>query len=385
MRTRPRPYPPGISVVIPTEGRTELTAGLLRDLRAARESFALPSEVLVVDSSHDAEREVILRAAAETGARYLSGPLGVRRKRNLGVSEARYSVILFLDSDCRPAPDLLTRHSRSYETGSGPSPGGVLGRTLFDGPQTPAWHLVQSSSLVAHFSRASRSPSAPWGPTANISFRREVLDEVGLFDTGFPFKLGGDDLDLSYRVVKAGYRLACDPEAVVYHTRSTWSTLGSVLRRALRWGRMEYYLYRKHPSARFPAPPNFWGWALSVWALFGLQGVLAQTLDFAAWGLLWIPLALILYSAFEAADGTAGTRLRGFWTSLGAAVPELTYQSGASFEFARHGDPRFLWSRAWFDPDAPRTNWPSEARNYWSNLISLLVVQLLAFATYGRG
>ncbi len=52
-----------------------------------------------------------------------------------------------------------------------------------------------------------------------MSFRREVLLKVNGFDPYFPIN-AGEDLDLGYRLVRAGYQLRYNPAAIVYHQHS---------------------------------------------------------------------------------------------------------------------------------------------------------------------
>ena len=48
-----------------------------------------------------------------------------------------------------------------------------------------------------------------------MAVKREALDKVGLFDDDFVAHW--EDVDLSWRIRLAGYRIALVPEAVVYH------------------------------------------------------------------------------------------------------------------------------------------------------------------------
>ena len=94
------------SVVIPVHGRAELLARLLGSLREA-ETGASQVEIVVVDSSGDAEALVIREACASLGAAWLAGPKNVRRKRNLGAGATTAPWLLFLDSDCTASPALF--------------------------------------------------------------------------------------------------------------------------------------------------------------------------------------------------------------------------------------------------------------------------------------
>ena len=59
-----------------------------------------------------------------------------------------------------------------------------------------------------------------FGCGCNMVFRRRTLIELGGFDdaldTGAPLP-GGGDLDMFYRVVRAGYPLVSEPRLLVYH------------------------------------------------------------------------------------------------------------------------------------------------------------------------
>ena len=59
-----------------------------------------------------------------------------------------------------------------------------------------------------------------FGAGCNMVFRRQVLLELGGFDdaldTGAPLP-GGGDLDIFYRLVRAGYPLVREPDLLVFH------------------------------------------------------------------------------------------------------------------------------------------------------------------------
>ncbi len=57
--------------------------------------------------------------------------------------------------------------------------------------------------------------------------KRAVFENVGLFDERFFLYL--EDLDFSYRVVKAGFKLIFNPQAVVWHKNAGSSSAGSAL------------------------------------------------------------------------------------------------------------------------------------------------------------
>lgn len=377
-------YQEGISIVISTEGRIQLTCHLIQHLDALRRKVKFSTEVLVIDSSKGAEQRAIIEVCTNYRAKWLKGPISVRMKRNIGIIKACYSVILFLDSDCDPHENLLQQHWDMIQRQDIPNLGGVLGSLEFTGPKTLAWALVKNSSLVQQFNLTTPG-YAKWGPSANLSIRREVLDIIGLFDESFPFKLGGDDLDLTYRLTNSGWILLKCPDALVYHDRSTWSSLKAVLGRALRWGRMEFHLYKKHASLQMMHPPSFFGWLIAISLFSVISTVITKFWQYLVFPLGWIVISNLLFSLWISLviKGTLKDKWYVFRDSLLNSVPELVYQFGSTYEFLKHGDLRFFYSRPLLNPDWITGIWAGEACNTWSNLLALFI-NFLAIAYWTR-
>src|SRR5262249_268139 len=81
----------------------------------------------------------------------------------------------------------------------------------------------------------------PYVITMNWASPRAVLERVGLFDEGL---LRCEDVDLSYRIGAAGYRLAFAPDAVVYH-RNERSVVG-LFREGVQHGFYAVPVVRRH-------------------------------------------------------------------------------------------------------------------------------------------
>jgi hypothetical protein len=370
-------YQRGVSIIIPTEQRAALTEDLLERLDELRSKIDIANEVIVVDSSWGKDQAKITSACNKYDALLFVGPANVRRKRNLGISKSRYSIILFLDSDCIPADGLLQAHWAHYNNLDTLHISGVLGHTTFIGSETLAWKLVRHSSLLKQFDAGEKTQLIIWGPTINLSVRRDVLDDIGMFDESFPFKLGGDDLDLTYRLTQSGRKLLSEPNAIVYHKLDTWNSLRAVLKRAFRWGRMEYHLFRKHPDLRSKYPPTIWGWLILILALSITQSIILGALYFMYLPLLWFLISLLFFSSCEALDNNMlwRDRLKVFVKSFCTAIPELVYQLGSTFEFIKHADPRFFYSRVLLNHGGINGVWIPEAWNTWSNLAALILSQ----------
>lgn len=237
------------SIIVPTWNREELVEKLLKSLYDERKRYEKgKSELLIIDSSKGDAKEKIISFCEKYDGKYISGSDSVRQKRNKGISLAKYDYILFIDSDVTVKLGLLDEYYKAYQDAKIDNLGGVLGYTEFVGEKSFYWKMLEKTSFVDSFSFARKYPYHSWTIGNNVSFKKDVLLEIGMFEENFPFKLGGDDLDLSYRVTKKGYMIGSAPYAVTYHSRETWNNFKAIHDRAKRWGSMEYFISKRHPE-----------------------------------------------------------------------------------------------------------------------------------------
>ena len=89
---------------------------------------------------------------------------------------------------------------------------GIAGGTIRAVP--PAGDVERFGEVIHDHRRAIEVFEPPYAITMNWASRRSVLEELGGFDERFR---RCEDVDLSYRMIQAGYRLAFAPAAVIYH------------------------------------------------------------------------------------------------------------------------------------------------------------------------
>jgi GT2 family glycosyltransferase len=96
---------PAISLVVSTLGRVDTLERLLLSL--SHQSFA-EFEVIVVDQNNDGLLEPLMaRFAADPRFRHSRSPRGVSKGRNVGIAEARASIVGFPDDDCWYSENVL--------------------------------------------------------------------------------------------------------------------------------------------------------------------------------------------------------------------------------------------------------------------------------------
>lgn len=277
------------SIVIPTWNRAHLVEALLESLYKERNRYQKgETEVLIVDSSENDEKLSILNSCNKYNALYIEGDNSVRKKRNKGITLAKYDYILFIDSDVTVEEGLLDEYVEAYKNPYNVNLGGVLGYTEFVGKKTFWWKILEKTTLVDSFSFARNYPFHSWTIGNNVSFKKSVLLEIGMFEENFPFKLGGDDLDMTYRVTKAGYMIGSAPNAITYHSRETWNNHKAIHDRAKRWGTMENFIVARHPELYKRIIPKSYVIELMVFFVSALLSLFAKNFTPATTTLLWL-------------------------------------------------------------------------------------------------
>ena len=103
----------GLSIVIPTHGRSDLVVALLQSIADDAKKTPFPVEVILVDDTPPPQKELIARTAKNYNAKIVTGVRHVGEKRNRGLVEAQYDFVLFLDSDVSIKPGTLNAHYRA--------------------------------------------------------------------------------------------------------------------------------------------------------------------------------------------------------------------------------------------------------------------------------
>ena len=331
------------SIVIPTHNRSALVAVLLQTLSIARAGFTGAVEVFVIDSSEGDEATTIQELCVKWGASYLRCTNNVCKKRNIGIQKASGEYVFFTDSDCEVPPDILNQHAQTYES-AGEDVGGVLGLTTITGDLTPIWRTLElDSSFTAAFSFARWLKYAPWGTCTNISFRKEVLLQVGGFDENWPLAVYGEDVDLGLRVNEAGFRIQCNPQAIVRHNCASISSLRQVLRKKYLTGRADYYLGQKHPVYLSPEFPGWPGMTLLVLFVLLLRSLVIGSFLSMLHGVIWLLVGVLCQSILTArASGTGG---RSILRHTAVILFEAVFELGRLIESFRHGEVKRLWTK----------------------------------------
>jgi len=366
-----------ISVIIPTHGRIQLLEALFISLNKALNEFKCQVEILIIDSSKQEDSKKIESLCEQYEAKYIKGSINVREKRNLGIREAGGEIILFVDSDCEVTERLFEEHLKMYNE---LDTAGILGVTEFVGKETTTWKIVQRTKFLDAFSfaktLASYVKSAPWGTCTNLSLKKEILEKVRGFDTNFPFRLGGDDTDLGIRINKAGYKIKMNPNAIVYHTRETWSKFSAVLKRVFRWGRTDYYVfYRKHRdklSSAFPKPIAIFTFLL----IFSfIKGCMSNLLLYLSLPFIWLLLFLFLNAFLKIVSSKDS--LKNIHLEMLSQFLHFLFDFGTIFESIKNQSILAFFKAPLDDPRQVIVLWSEKVWEVWSIMFGTFLILLI--------
>jgi biofilm PGA synthesis N-glycosyltransferase PgaC len=319
---------PRLSVVVPAFEEARVIDQCVRSI--ARSDYPRLEIVCVDDGSTDdtfarmrqlaADHPGVVRALRQANA-------GKGAALNTGIAAATGEVLVLVDADGVFRPDTLTMLLRGFRS---PPIGAVCGN---DRPVNLDRTLTRLLSVISHVGTGlMRRGLDVLGCLPVVSgnigaYRRDVLDRVGPLRTDTL----GEDLELTWRVHRAGFQVAFAPEAVVY--AESPSTLRGLWRQRVRWARGLLQATEMHWS--MVGNPRYG--AFGVYLLFNLvTQVIAPFLQLsAAVGVGWL----------LAADGTdwlprtwwAWVLLLGVPTSLALLALALTLDRAVD-------DLRHLWT-----------------------------------------
>ncbi|MGE5446163.1 MAG: glycosyltransferase [Ignavibacteriales bacterium] len=205
---------PFVSVIIPALDNETL----MKDCLISLLQTVYPPErreILVVDNgSTDRTADIIKSFPVQ----YLyEKRKGVSYARNRGIKASKGEILAFTDPDCVVSKGWLNELVRPFNEEDA---GGVAGAIIPYPGQTPAERYA--ARIRSHSQeRPMNHPLRPFAMTPNIAFRREVFQEIGLFDTRFPGG-GWEDADLCWRFFRGtNLKLKYTPRAIVFHRYRT--------------------------------------------------------------------------------------------------------------------------------------------------------------------
>lgn len=308
------------SFIIPVYNRPAEVDELLASLAGLERADC---EVIVVEDGSTADcEEVVGRYADRLDIHYLRKPnSGPGPSRNMGAEVARGEWLLIVDSDVVVPGGYLKAVDNALQAGDLDAFGGPDRARADFTPTQRAVDYAMTSWLTTGGIRGGRTRKRMdrFHPRSyNMGIRRTAFLAVG----GFSTMRYGEDIDLSLRLLRAGYRTGLVGDAWVWHKRR--STLRQFFHQVHHSGQARIDLARRHPGSM-----------RLVHALPSAFTVGCAVLLVAALWTPWTLTPLALWALLVAADATMRTRSLAVGLRAVAAAAIMLVGYGTGFIRAR--------------------------------------------------
>ncbi len=207
-----------VSLIIPTRNGGKYLAQLFETLK---EQSVKPDQIVVVDSSSDDDTLRICRASGADVIQIGAETFDHGGTRNLGASMAQGQILAFMTQDSRfKDKESLRELIRPLENPAGAA---SYGRQIPKEDAKP----IEKFARFFNYSPRGMVKGIEDLPTLGIktfffsnafsAFKKNAYEEVG----GFPRKtIMNEDMFLAAKLLQRGYKIAYQPEAVVYHSHN---------------------------------------------------------------------------------------------------------------------------------------------------------------------
>lgn len=205
-----------LSVILPTYNRAPILSKTLQSYTRQKDQERILEILVVDDGSSDQTAEVVSATgqSSSTVIRHLRQEnKGLAAARNHGLREAHGEIVLLGDDDIIPSPNMVAEHLRWHEKYPDPTVA-IVGAVPWS-PEVHPTPLMRWWGLNGlHFNE--KEVYWPAGLYCNTSVKLGFLQENGMFDERFR-DYGYEDIELSFRLVKKGYRMLFNPDCIGYH------------------------------------------------------------------------------------------------------------------------------------------------------------------------
>ncbi|WP_373492882.1 glycosyltransferase [Aquiflexum sp.] len=231
------------SVIIPVYNRPLEIRELLESL--THQSYADFEVIIVEDGSIiTCEKIIPLFKDKLSVSYYLIKNIGQGFARNFGMEKAKGEYFVLFDSDCIIPPDyfsilIAAITNRKLDAHGGPDDAGQG----FSDFQKAINYSMTSLLTTGGIRGKLKDPAKYQARGYNMGLSKEAFEVT----KGFVDPNKGEDIELSIRLKKSGFKLELVEEAFVYHKRK--NTFRSFLRQSFSFGQNRVNVSRYHPDA----------------------------------------------------------------------------------------------------------------------------------------
>lgn len=221
-----------ISIIIPSHNSEKTIQENIESL--LDQDYKGKYEIIVVDSSRDKTLEILSQFPVKLIKQKPKGPAAAR---NLGVKKSKGNIIVFIDADCVAPKNWLKSLLKPF---SSKNVIAVAGTYKTKNKESSIARFVGYEIEQRH-EKMKKFRNIDFVATYNCAYRKKIFIKLGGFNEKFT---QAEDVDLSFRIVKKGYKIRYQPSAYVYHYHP--DTLIKYLKQKFWRGYWKVYLYSEH-------------------------------------------------------------------------------------------------------------------------------------------
>ncbi|MFM8858198.1 MAG: glycosyltransferase [Actinomycetota bacterium] len=230
---------PSLTVVIPARNEQAHIADTIESVQ--RIDWPTVRIIVVDDGSTDGTADILRSFGPSITVLSKSVNEGKARALNDAISSSSDGLVMIVDADCIVPPQTANLMARQFVKSD------TIGAVTANPRVTKTSTFIEKLQAIEFSATvsATRRGQAVWGRILTMSgictlLRRDALDEVGLFDASQPT----EDIEMTWRLNLAGWRVTYEPEAVVGMLVPT--TLKALIVQRRRWARGLALVLRKH-------------------------------------------------------------------------------------------------------------------------------------------
>lgn len=203
-----------VSIIIPNRNGAEL---LQKNLPFVLDAAGGNEIIVVDDASTDASLDLLGKKFPSVKVIKKMHNDGFASSVNMGVREVSGEIVVLLNTDVRPEKDFLAPLVKHFSDPSVFAVGCLEkslegGKTVLRGRGEAKWE----KGFYIHWRGEVDKTTTAWVSGGSSAFRKSIWEKLGGMDRIYdPFYW--EDIDLSYRALKAGYRILFEPKSVVVH------------------------------------------------------------------------------------------------------------------------------------------------------------------------
>ena len=303
------------SIIIPVYNRPDEIEELLYSF--TRQTYQEAYEILIVeDGSNKKADEIVEKYKEKLTIRYFfKENTGAGLSRNFGMKNAMGNYFIILDSDVILPPTYLSTVDKALD---------LHYTDFFGGPDAAhnSFNVLQKAinysmtSFLTTGGLRGRKNTKNFQPRSfNMGLSKKAFNASG----GFSKRRIGEDIDLSFRLSKLGFKSQFIADAFVYHKRRT--SLSAFFKQTYRFGKERPVLNKEYPGSA----------KLTYWfpSLFIIGFITAVILLFFRCFIPFVLLKLYCISIFI----DAGIKNKSIWIGAMSVITSMVQFFGYGMGF----------------------------------------------------